>query len=134
MSSFNLDVFFRPRNVALIGASSKAGSIGNALVRNLLEGRYKDKLYLVNPRGGELEGLQLYKSIDDIDAKIDLAIVAIAPPSVIETIEQLGQKGCRGAIILSIAMGSGAGSLAEEAAKVGARYHMRLPRPPTPSG
>nr|WP_320143306.1 bifunctional acetate--CoA ligase family protein/GNAT family N-acetyltransferase [uncultured Cohaesibacter sp.] len=131
MSSFNLDVFFRPRNVALIGASSKAGSIGNALVRNLLEGRYKDKLYLVNPRGGELEGLPLYKSIDDIDAKIDLAIVAIAPPSVIETIEQLGQKGCRGAIILSIAMGSGAGSLAEEAAKVGARYHMRLLGPNT---
>ena len=59
MSSFNLDVFFRPRNVALIGASSKVGSIGNALVRNLLEGRYKDKLYLVNPRGGELEGLPL---------------------------------------------------------------------------
>ncbi|WP_319411196.1 acetate--CoA ligase family protein [uncultured Cohaesibacter sp.] len=131
MSSFNLDVFFHPRNVALIGASSKEGSIGNALVRNLLESRYHDKLYLVNPRGGELDGFPLHKSIDDIDGQVDLAIVAIAPPSVVNTIEQLGKKGCRGAIILSIAMGSGAGSQAEAAAEAAARYNMRLLGPNT---
>ena len=131
MSSFNLDVFFRPRNVALIGASSKEGSIGNALVGNLLGGKYRDKLYLVNPRGGELDGLPLYKSVEDIDGTIDLAIVAIAPPSVVNTIDLLGKKGCRGAIILSIDMGEGEGSLAEKAAMTASQYNMRLLGPNT---
>nr|WP_319390296.1 bifunctional acetate--CoA ligase family protein/GNAT family N-acetyltransferase [uncultured Cohaesibacter sp.] len=131
MSSFNLDVFFRPRNVALIGASATTGSIGNALVKNLLEGKYREKLFLVNPKGGTLEGNPVYKSIPDIDGIVDLAIVAIAPPSVVETIEQLGQKGCRGAIILSINMGTGEGSLADEAAEAAARHHIRLLGPNT---
>nr|WP_321458250.1 acetate--CoA ligase family protein [uncultured Cohaesibacter sp.] len=131
MSSFNLDVFFHPRNVALIGASTTQGTIGKALVENLLEGQYRDKLYLVNPRGGELDGHPLIKSIAEIDGKIDLAIVAIAPPSVVETIEQLGQKGCRGAIILSIDMGTGEGSLAQAAAATAARYKMRILGPNT---
>ncbi|WP_319498894.1 bifunctional acetate--CoA ligase family protein/GNAT family N-acetyltransferase [uncultured Cohaesibacter sp.] len=131
MSSFNLDVFFRPRNVALIGASATTGSIGNALVKNLLEGKYREKLFLVNPKGGTVEGIPVYRSIPEIDGIVDLAIVAIAPPSVVETIEQLGQKGCRGAIILSINMGAGEGSLADEAAAVAARHHIRLLGPNT---
>ena len=126
MSSYNLDVFFQPRNVTVIGASSRDESIGNALVRNLLEGKYKDKLFLVNPKGEEICGLPAYKSISEIDAKLDLAIVAVAPPLVSDAIHQLGEKGCRGAIVVTSDQGKGSISLKSEVAEIAARYRMRV--------
>lgn len=126
MSSYHLDVFFRPRNVTVVGASSRPASVGHAIVKNLLAGRYRDKLFLVNPRGGEIEGLPVARSVAEIEGKPDLAIVAVAPEQVAGAVEALGQKGCRGAVIIAIGMGSGVGSLKREVAAIAARHRMRL--------
>ncbi|PLW75156.1 GNAT family N-acetyltransferase [Cohaesibacter celericrescens] len=126
MSSYNLDVFFRPRNVTVVGASTRKGSIGCALVDNLLEGDYSEKLFLVNPKGGSLKGLPLYPSVAEIDGKPDLAIVAVSPSAVLGEIEALGKKGCRGVVVITSGLGTGDGSLKRQLAAIAARYKMRI--------
>ena len=126
MSSYNLDVFFKPRNVAIIGASTRAGSIGQAIVRNMMAGKYQDKLILVNPRGGDFDGLPVFRSVSEIEGRPDLAIVAVAPSLVPEVMEDLGQKGCRGVIVITTSLGNGSRSLKQQIAEIADKYRMRL--------
>ncbi|SNY92016.1 acetyltransferase [Cohaesibacter sp. ES.047] len=105
MSSYHLDVFFRPRNVIVVGASAAEGTIGQAVTRNLLSGKYRDKVYLIHPDGGEIEGLAVLTSVDALEIKPDLAIVALAPDKVAPAIKALGEKGCRGAVVITTEMG-----------------------------
>lgn len=126
MSSYNLDVFFKPKSVAVIGASARANSVGNILVNNLLEGDYRDKLFLVNPKGGEINGLPVYKSAADIEGNPDLAVIAVAPQFVPDAIRQLGEKGCRGAVIITAGLGSGEGSIQQEVLDIAHEYQMRV--------
>ncbi|MCV6600283.1 MAG: CoA-binding protein, partial [Cohaesibacter sp.] len=129
MSSYNLDVFFAPKTVAVIGASARMGSVGNILVRNLLDGPYKDKLILINPKGGETEGLPLYPSLHDVDQEVDLGVIAVAPPFVAAAIEALGQKGARGAVVITAGLGSGDGSISQDCLDIAARFGMRMVGP-----
>lgn len=70
-----LDALFRPRSVALIGASASPGKIGNVVLRNLIHGRFK--VYPVNPKESEILGLQCYGSVLDIEGPVDLALVSV---------------------------------------------------------
>nr|WP_321445482.1 bifunctional acetate--CoA ligase family protein/GNAT family N-acetyltransferase [uncultured Cohaesibacter sp.] len=129
MSSYNLDVFFRPRNVTVIGASARENSIGNAIVRNLLAGKFKDKLTLINPKGGQIEGLDVLTSLDAMEGKPDLAVVAVAAPRVPDVIETLGQKGCRGAIVIATESRESDQPIAQTVAKIAKNYGMRIVGP-----
>ncbi|TLP45684.1 bifunctional acetate--CoA ligase family protein/GNAT family N-acetyltransferase [Cohaesibacter sp. CAU 1516] len=129
MSSYNLDVFFRPRNVTVIGASAREGSIGNAIVRNLLAGKFKDKLTLVNPKGGQIDGHNVLSSLEELEGKPDLAVVAVAAQSVVDVIETLGKKGCRGAIIITTESSGADRSIAKHVAQIAAGYGMRVVGP-----
>ncbi|WP_114009743.1 bifunctional acetate--CoA ligase family protein/GNAT family N-acetyltransferase [Cohaesibacter intestini] len=129
MSSYNLDVFFRPRNVTVIGASAREGSIGNAIVRNLLAGKFKDKLTLVNPKGGQIDGHDVLSSLEELEGKPDLAVVAVAAQSVVDVIETLGKKGCRGAIIITTESSGADRSIAKHVAQIAAGYGMRVVGP-----
>ena len=129
MSSYNLDVFFRPRNVTVIGASARKGTIGNAIVRNLLDGKFKDKLALVNPKGGEIEGQPVFASIDALDKTPDLAVVAVSADRVPNIIDQLGERGCRGAIVIATGSSDPGQSVKDEVAKIAADHGMRIVGP-----
>ena len=65
-----MNKFFAPKSVAVIGASGTAGKPGNVVVRNMLDAGFKGKIHLVNPRGGEIEGLPVVKSIDDLPKRL----------------------------------------------------------------
>lgn len=129
MSSYNLDVFFAPKTVAIIGASAREGSVGNILVRNLLDGPYKDKLILINPKGGEAEGLPMHSSLAEVETEVDLGVIAVAPQFVPATIEDLGKKGARGAVVITAGLGSGEGSISQECLDIAARYGLRIVGP-----
>ena len=128
MSSYNLDVFFNPKTVAVVGASSRPNSVGNILVNNVRAG-YRDKMFLVNPKGGEIDGQKVYCSPAKIEGKPDLAVIAVAPQHVPAAIEELGQKGCRGAVIITAGLGSGEGSFLETALQIADKYKMRIVGP-----
>jgi len=75
--SHRLDKFFDPKRVAIIGASATRGKAGNDVIQNIIANEYKGEIYLVNPRGGEIMGMKVYRSIKDLPQGIDLAIIIL---------------------------------------------------------
>lgn len=82
----NLEKMFNPGSVAIVGASDRVGSVGNAITRNLLDLGYVGEVYLVNPKYQELLERKCYSSLSEIEAEIDLAIIVIPSAFVNETI------------------------------------------------
>jgi acyl-CoA synthetase (NDP forming) len=73
---------FSPTSVAIIGASNREGSVGNAVIVNILSGGFTGKLYPINPSSDTIIGLKCYKNILDIDYPIDLAVI-ITPSNIV---------------------------------------------------
>ncbi len=101
MGLFNLDKIFRPAAVAVVGASEKEGSIGRALMRNLLDGGFPGPVYPVNPHRHELFGLRCYPSLTAVRGPIDLAVVAIPIEGVVDVIRECAEASVGGAVIIS---------------------------------
>ena len=101
MSIRNLDHLLAPRSVALIGASLRPGSLGNILARNLFRGSFKGPLWLVNPKGGTIEGRVCHASITDLPEPPDLAVIATPPATVPGLVAELAAKGTRAAVIIT---------------------------------
>ncbi len=73
----NLKRFFAPRKVAVIGASTTKGRPGHTAIQNMRANGYRGAIYPVNPRGGRMFGLKVFKTIDELPTGIDLAIVIL---------------------------------------------------------
>lgn len=97
----SLHTLFSPKSIAVIGASSRPGSVGNDVAKNLVESDFRGQVYLVNPKGGILFGRTCYPSIQDIPDTIELAII-IVPASVVPTVlREAGEKLVRAAVVIS---------------------------------
>jgi acetyltransferase len=101
MGLYNLDKIFSPKSIAIIGASKKPKTIGEALIRNLVHGGAVAKLYPVNPNYNEIHGVKAYKSLTDIQQEVDLAVIATPIATVPRIVEECVQNGVEGAIIIS---------------------------------
>ncbi len=94
-----LDTFFKPRAVAVIGASAKELHIGNRIIKNLLDFGFKGAIYPINPKVGEIRGVKAYKSILDVPTEVDVVHMVIPASSVPQAIEDCGKKGVKLAIL-----------------------------------
>lgn len=101
MSIINLDKMFSPRTVALFGASSKEGSVGDMLRRNIVEGGFKGDVWLVNPGRDEIAGEKCYHSAKELPGVPDLAVIATPLGAVAGTVEELGEVGNRACVIIT---------------------------------
>ena len=97
----NLDKIMKPRAIAVIGASTKAHTIGSDIMKRLQEYGFKGKIYPVNPKGGIIEGLQAYPTVLDVPGEVDLAIVVVNAKFVLSTIDQCHEKGVGGLCVIS---------------------------------
>ena len=97
----NLDKLFHPRSIALVGASEKQEQVGTSLLRNLIGGGYKGRIYPINPRYRQIMDLPAYGSVTDIDDKPDLAIIAVSIEQVPGVIRECSEAGVKTAIIIS---------------------------------
>jgi acyl-CoA synthetase (NDP forming) len=95
-----LDQFFKPRSVALIGATNTPG-FGHGIPLFWQKNGWLDRAYLVNPKGGQIHGIEVYRSIPELPEEIDLAVVIVPAPAVREVLIDLGKKGIRAVIIES---------------------------------
>ena len=95
----SLNKLFNPKSVAVIGASDKPDKLGALTLIALRD--FKGKVYPVNPRLESINGVKCYASIGDIDAPIDLAMIALGPQYVLNTMRECVSKGVRSAIIFS---------------------------------
>jgi acetyltransferase len=98
---FALDVFFEPRNVAVIGATEASGSIGRTLISNLTAGGFGSAVFPVNPKRSSVLGVKAYSRIADVPQKVDLALVATPAATVPEVIGECSDAGVKGAVIIS---------------------------------
>ena len=96
-----LDVFFRPRNVAVIGATEDQAGVGRSLVSNLKQTSFGGTVYPVNPKHSTVLGLPCYPSIREIPAQIDLAVIATPARTVPGVVRECAAAGVEGAIIIS---------------------------------
>jgi acetate---CoA ligase (ADP-forming) len=91
--------FFEPKSVAVIGASATPGRPGNDVIRNILANEYRGKIYLVNPKGGEIHGLAVLPSIADLPDGVDLAIIILAAKDTPAALRACAEKGIRHAVL-----------------------------------
>ncbi len=103
MSTNHLDIkyLFEPRTIAIIGASSNENKIGHKIVKNILSGGYSGRVYPVNPQGGQILGLPVYKSIEEIDDDIDVASIVIPAKFVFDAVKSCAAKGVKYIPIIS---------------------------------
>ncbi|MBN1994681.1 MAG: acetate--CoA ligase family protein [Anaerolineae bacterium] len=86
---------FEPRGVAVIGASAQENKIGYTIVKNIVEGGYTGKVYPINPKGGEVLGLPMYKNLEEVDGEVDVACIAIPAPYVFDVLKDCAAKGVK---------------------------------------
>ncbi len=101
MSIHNLEKIFNPTSLAVVGASERAGSIGNSLMINIMEGGYKGRIFPVNPKHKTICGLETAASILDIGSSVDLAVIATPIVKVPHLIRECVQAKIAGVIVLS---------------------------------
>lgn len=99
--SASIEKFFNPRSVAVIGASRRQETIGQALVRNLVTGDFTGRVYAVNPTSHAVSGLPTYKSVADIPDDVDVAVVAVPAESVQDVVLDCAAKGVHGLVVVS---------------------------------
>lgn len=125
----NLTPLFSPRSIAVIGASTKPGSVGNTLTQNLLRYGYTGKVYPVNPKATTLFDLPCFASIHDIKEAIDLAIIIIPAALVPQALREVGEKEIKAAIIISAGFketGETGAALENELCEIAEEYGIAL--------
>ncbi|MHA1938477.1 MAG: acetate--CoA ligase alpha subunit [Candidatus Thorarchaeota archaeon] len=96
-----IDVLFNPKSIAVIGASSTKGKLGNDVVRNLIESGFEGRIYPINPKGGEILDLKAHRSVSEVAGDIDVAVIVIPAKYVLPVIEECGEKGITALVIIT---------------------------------
>jgi acyl-CoA synthetase (NDP forming) len=94
-----LDSLFRPKSVAVIGASTKELSIGNRIVKNLIDFGFKGSIYPISLKADEIQGIEAYKSILDVPSDVDVVHMVIPSKFVPQAITDCGEKNVKFVIL-----------------------------------
>jgi len=97
----SLAPLFRPRSIAVIGASSDATKLGSIPLIHMKTSGFAGTLYPVNPRGGEVQGLPAFANIRAVPGPVDLAIIAVPETLVLPTIRDCAEKGVRAVVLFT---------------------------------
>jgi len=99
-NSTNMDLFFSPKSIALVGASPETGKVGNSVLESLK--RYPGKVFPVNAKGHpEILGMKAYRSMDEIPGKVDLVVVTVDLKFVPDLLKQAAKKGNHNFVVIS---------------------------------
>ena len=124
-----LEPLFRPRSVAVIGATDRPGTVGHSVFRNLLESKFPLKIYPVNPSHPEVAGIKTAKRIGDIPGGVDLALVVTPAETVPQITGECVDAGVKAAVVISAGFreqGAEGARLEEEIKKHLQRGSLRL--------
>lgn len=97
----NMQAFFAPRSVAVIGASTRPGSVGRAVFANILLHGYSGVVYPVNPKATSILAVKTYPSVLEIPDEVDLAVIVVPSGGIPQVLEECGQKGIKGSVVIS---------------------------------
>ena len=126
----DMNRIMKPDAVAVIGASSEEGKIGNSVMKNLINGGYKGEIYPINPSASEIMGRKAYKSVKDVPGKIDVAVFAIPAKFVPQALVEVGEKKIPGAVLIPSGFAeTGNVEGQKEIVAIGQKYGVRLMGP-----
>jgi len=97
----SLDAIFKPRSVALIGASNNPSTWGHQTLRSIVTARYRHKIYPINPKEKEIQGFRCYPNITAVPEEIDLAIIVVNASLVRGIIQECIDRKVKGGIVIS---------------------------------
>lgn len=126
MSTYRLSSLLAPRSIALVGASPRQGSVGHAIVRNIRQTQFKGEIGVVNSHHAAIDGIITVDRLSKLSFVPELVIITAPASAVPGLIDEAGQLGTAGVLIISAGLGQGAGSLAEAADRAAHAYGMRL--------
>jgi len=120
----------KPKAVAVIGASAEDGKIGNSVMKNLINGGYAGEIYPINPKASEVMGHACFKSVKDIPGEVDIAVFAIPAKFVAGALEEVGQKGIAGAVMIPSGFAEvGEHELQRQMVEVARKHNVRVMGP-----
>jgi len=95
------DPFFKPKGIAMIGASSDPNKWGFRVLANIIAGGFKGLICPINPKAGTLFGLKVYPSLKRLPGLVDLAVITIPADRVLKAIQECAEQGIRSAVIIT---------------------------------
>lgn len=120
----------QPKSVAVIGASSEDGKIGNSVMKNLINGGYQGNIYPIHPKASEILGYKAYKSVKDVPGEIDTAVFAIPAKFVAGVLIECGEKKIAGAVLIPSGFAeSGEPEMQDQLVAIGRKYNIRIMGP-----
>lgn len=125
----HLDKLFNPKIIAVIGASDEPGSVGQALMDNLINSDYAGTVFPVNIKHDHVHSVRAYDSVLEIPDPVDLAIIATPASTVPQIVEECGQAGVKGVVIISAGFketGREGEKMTEKIVKTARQYEMRV--------
>jgi acyl-CoA synthetase (NDP forming)/GNAT superfamily N-acetyltransferase len=121
----SLRYLLQPKSVAVIGASRRAGTVGRAVLHNLVKGGFAGNVYAVNPRARHMEGVPCVASVEELPEAVDLAVIAVPAAAVPTVADACGQRGVRALTVITAGLGPAGVDLLAACR----RYGMRLVGP-----
>ena len=127
-----LETFFKPKSIAVVGASKDSTKIGHAALKNILISNYECKLYPINLKEKEILGIKCYQKLADVPGKIDLVLVSVPAKIVPQIIKECVQKDVKNVIIISSGFSEvGNRESEDEIKKIAEKSKMRILGPNT---
>jgi acetyl coenzyme A synthetase (ADP forming)-like protein len=129
VTSISLDALFRPRSVAVVGASRRRGTIGGEIFHNLVSNGFEGPVHPVNPHADWVQSVRAYRSIVDVPGEVDLAVLAVPREEVLGVVDECAQKGVRGLVVVSAGFretGEAGAALEEELVRRVRAHGMRM--------
>jgi acetyl coenzyme A synthetase (ADP forming)-like protein len=125
----DLEYIFRPKSVAVIGASTRKGTVGREILHNIILNEFNGKVFPVNPKAEVIHSIKSYATILDVPDPVDLAIIVVPREAALEAAEQCGQKGVKGLVVISAGFKEVGGEgieLEDQLLGIIRRYGMRM--------
>lgn len=97
----SLDCIFRPRSVAVIGASKTPGKIGHEIVHNLVTPEFEGKVFPINPKAEVIHSIKAYPSVEDVPDDVEMAVVTVPKSITLDVVKQCVRKGVKGLVVIT---------------------------------
>lgn len=101
----NIESFFHPHSVAIVGASQSPDKVGAIALANVLHSGYRGHVYPINPKGGVIQGLPVYENLTAIGKSVDLVVIATPISTILPLIDEMGSLGIKNVVIFTAGFG-----------------------------
>jgi len=125
----DLDGIFRPKSIAVIGASDTENTLNHYMLMNIFELNFRGPIFPVNPKHKFVHGIRAYQTVEDIPDEVDLAVIIVPRKFMPAVIDQCGRKGVKGLVVITAGykeIGADGLALEQELVKQIRKYGMRM--------